>query len=542
MHSNEEAPAGISQTIDRAIRILVRGRWLIAATAFVVTIGTILVLLYLPNRYMSEATIFVTHQKVPERYVVSTMTADISQTLDAMSQEVLSRPRLLAMIDELGLYPDKRNHLAPEKLMEVARRDVSIEPLRDRLNAFKISFVAGNPQLAHAVTSRLTALFIEYNLKTRSDQATTTTEFLREQLELAKQKLTDQEKQLRDFKMQHLGELPEQQQGNVAILAGLETQLDNIMATRNQAQQQRLYLESMLRGYRRSGQLPVATAAIPARPVSPQEAARRELARLQLERKRLLAVYTALHPEVEKIEAKLKAQETFVNRLRGDGDVERSRSTEPAADAQSDSGLLSDTALDAEDDIGVAQLKSQLRANDLELQNSAKKEQRLRSEIEQYRQRLNLTPVREQQLTSMQRDYDLIRQHYGDLLKKEQESQLATNLERRQEGQQFRLADPPTMPTLPSSPKRVKISLAALAAGLLLGCALAVLKEMRDSSLQTESDASSRLALPVLVGIPLFLTPAEQRLRSRRRVVEAMVGASLLIVIAFAELYVYRHG
>ena len=174
------------------------------------------------------------------------------------------------------------------------------------------------------------------------------------------------------------------------------------------------------------------------------------------------------------------------------------------------------------------QLTSQLQANAFEIDNLNKKEQKLRTEIDQYRSRLNLTPVREQQLTSMQRDYDLLRQHYGDLLRKEQESQLATNLEKRQEGQQFRLADPPNLPTRPSSPKRIKISLIALLGRT--GCRLRAClfgSRLRNSPFHKESDVSS-LALPIVIGVPRFFTPAEERNRSWKRGFEWCAGFVLL--------------
>ena len=167
-----------------------------------------------------------------------------------------------------------------------------------------------------------------------------------------------------------------------------------------------------------------------------------------------------------------------------------------------------EVAPDPEEDLGVVQLRSQLQANAFEIENLNKKEQKLRTEIDQYRSRLNLTPVREQQLSSLQRDYDLLRQHYGDLLRKEQESQLATNLEKRQEGQQFRLADPPNLPTRPSTPKRIRISLVAFLGGLVVGGGLAFLLEMKKAPFHKESDVSS-LALPIVIGVPRFLTPAE---------------------------------
>jgi hypothetical protein len=142
----------------------------------------------------------------------------------------------------------------------------------------------------------------------------------------------------------------------------------------------------------------------------------------------------------------------------------------------------------------------------------------------------------------MQRDYDLLRQHYGELLKKEQESQLSTNLEKRQEGQQFRLADPPTLPTRPSSPKRMKISLMAFAGGLVLGCVFAFLADLRNSTLNSEADLSGRLALPLVIGVPLFFTEAEKRTRSRKRALEWIAACALLFIIAVAEMYVYRRG
>ena len=162
-------------------------------------------------------------------------------------------------------------------------------------------------------------------------------------------------------------------------------------------------------------------------------------------------------------------------------------------------------------------------------------------DIDQYRSRLNLSPVREQQLTSLQRDYDLLKQHYGDLLKKEQESQLATNLEKRQEGQQFRLADPPNLPIRPSSPKRVQISLIAIAVGLIAGSAIAILADLKRNAMHTEGDVST-LALPLVVGVPLFITPVEVRNRSIKRAVECFAGSLLRIIVAVAEMYILQRG
>jgi protein tyrosine kinase modulator len=505
-----ESEGNLSQTLDRLMGLFIRHRWLIIGTASAIALTTIGVSFQIPNEYTSQATILVDAQKVSERYVVPTTNSNVIQALEAMEHEVLSRPRLLAIIDELGLYPKEKERLAPEQLIELMRENFSIEPFtrpgQNVANTFQISFTASNPQLAQQVTTKLTALFIEQNLKTRSEQATTTTTFLHEQLELTKKELTSQEERLRDFKMQYLGELPEQRQGNVAILTGLETQLSNVMSNRNQAQQQRLYLQSLVNEHRR-----------------------RELSRLHSERRKLLMAYTPQHPAVVKVDQEINRQQNA---------VPDPRST--SAPQLGEDRLTEGTPV-LEEDLSIVQLTGQLQANALEINNLTKKEQTLRSDIDQYRSRLNLTPMREQQIASLQRDYDLLRQHYGDLLKKEQESQLATNLEKRQEGQQFRLADPPNLPSRPSKPKRLKISLAALLGGLVIGCALAFLAEIRRSSFHTEDDATS-LALPIVIGIPRFFTPAEVRRQSLQRNFEWCAGVVLLLAVVAAEYFVYRHG
>ena len=505
--AENESETDLGLNIGWVLGLLTRRRWVIIGTASAIALATIAASFQIPNQYTSEATILVDAQKVSERYVVSTTNSNVVQALEAMEHEVLSRPRQLAIIDELGLYPEQKQRLAPEQLIELMRDNFSIEPFvrpgERNANTFRISFTASSPELAQKVTDRLTALFIEQNVKTRSDQATTTTTFLHEQLEITKSELASREEQLRDFKMKFLGELPEQQQGNVAILAGLETQISNVMSNRNQVQQQRPYLQSLLNEHRQ-----------------------RELSRLQAERKALLIKYTPQHPAVVKKDEEIQQQEVLVN----DSKI-ASR-----LDLHSIEGF---STLDQ--DASMAQLIGQLRNNTLELENLSKQEQKLRAEINQYRSRINVTPVREQQLTSLQRDYDLLRQHYGELLRKEQESLLATNLEKRQEGQQFRLADPPNLPTRPSKPKRLKIALGALACGLVLGCAFAFLAEVKNRSFHTEEEVSN-LALPMVIGVPRVFMPGERQQLARKRTFEWCAAMMLLFAVVAAEYFVYRHG
>jgi polysaccharide chain length determinant protein (PEP-CTERM system associated) len=522
-------------SLNKLLTVAIRRRWWVLIPASVIALGACLTSQLLPPRYESEATILVERQQVPERYVTANTTTDVREELLVMTDAVLSRTQLLQIIDEFGLFPNERKRLVPEELVELMRGNIKVEPsqkgseTRD-LNAFKISFIGVDPHSAQEVTTRLTTLFISENNKSREEQSVGTTNFLADELEVTAAELKQQESRVRDFKMRYLGELPEQQQGNLAILAGLHSQLQNTMATLGRAREQQAYLQSLLSQYEN-----LAAAGVPSpgtMTASPAETIRAELTRLRNEKADLLARYTAKYPDVAKVDEEIKETEALL-----------AASTQAAAPTKD--GTVQESpksAKSSERDATTAQLKSQLEANRLEIQNATEDAEQTKARIAEYQRRLNLTPVREQELADLLRDYNLSKLHYEDLLSKKTQSELATSLERRQQGQRFRIIDRPSLPMKPTSPDHVKISLAGLAAGIAVGVALAFLAETRDHSLRDEQELRRIFAFPLMVGVPTLLSKVEERRRSRVKALEWFVGAALCLLVCATEFYVYRRG
>jgi polysaccharide chain length determinant protein (PEP-CTERM system associated) len=457
----------------------------------------------LPDRYSSEATLLVVQQQVSQRFVEDGATTTPAAAVQAITRVILSRSRLLGIVNELGLYAKERQRLPQQQIAEKMQKDVVVEPLYDDAGrtdflAFKISFTAGTPQLAQATTSRLTSLFIEENSRARGDQAARTAEFVTAELEEAKKKLDEQERRLQEFKMNNLSELPEQQQANLAVLTDRRMQLQNVLASLSRLQQQRLVLES-------------AVSA--------------NLATLQSERANLLTRFTPRHSEVIKKDQEIRRLNAILERIKTDG----------RGVADPSIGVLPA-------DPAIAQLASQADAMASETQGLSQDKQRLESEIATYQNRLSLTPVREQQLAAILRDYDLYKKDYTDLLGKQLQSQQSVSLEERQEGQQFRMVDPPTLPVFPSSPKRLKLSLGGLGAGIFLGFAVGFLIDMKNHSFHFEREISRGFKLPLVVAIPLLSTPAERRRRIWTGAIEAVAAGAIILAISAAEVYVYRHG
>jgi len=521
--------------VNKVLEVSLRRRWWLLVPTFVLGMSACVIALLLPNRYTSEATILVEHQQEAERFVAPNTSYDVREALLVMTEAILSRARLLQIIDEFDLYPKVRKRGVPEDLVDLMRRNITIAPVgrgpeNRNVNAFMISFTDADPRLAQDVTAKLTTLFIEGNQRSREEQSVGTTSFLEEQLQTAAGDLKRQQARVRDFKMHYLGELPEQQQGNLEILTGLHMQLQNTMSALSHAREQQVYLESLLSQYRNMPPAPVAATGPVA--VSPAEAVRAELTRLKNQRADLLSRYTDKYPDVVKIDEQIKESEALLAAL--------TKASEPVKDATVKEN--SNPADSLARDTTLAQIKSQYEANRLEIQNAMADQQQLQSRIEDYQRRLNMTPLREQELADMLRDYNLAKQNYDDLLSKKTQSQLATNLERHQQDQQYRIIDPASLPMKPSNPDHVQIGLGGLVAGIAVGVALAFLAESRDHTIGDEKDLSRLFAFPLMVGLPTMLSAGEERSRSRVKALEWLVGATLSLLVCATEFYVYRRG
>ena len=507
-----------------------RRRWLFAAlfAGWALVVG---VSWFLPARYRSETVILVEQQKVPERYVESNIGNDMQQRLQNITQQILSRTRLLEIATNYHLYASEGKTDA-DTLVERMRKDIGIELVKanqNQLTSFKVSYSAFTPQRAQQITGELTSLFIEDNLRNRQQKSEDTTAFLENELQSARADLTRQEERLGEFKSRYLGELPEQLQGNVQILGGLQSRVQSATEALNQAEQQRLYLDSLLsqykslRGAAGDGDLSTATTV---------PALERQLEKMRNQVNDISARYTPQHPDVVRLKQQIAATEKLKEKIEQDA----------KSGKKTDSSLPAATPADIQAMSPVLQLESQIKANQLEIANRRREMKELEAEIRQYEGRLNLTPVREQQLAAITRDHQQSRAHYESLLAKKQQSEMATNLEKRQQGEQFLVLDPPNLPLKPYFPNRFKFSLAGVGFGVFLAIGLVVLLETADARIYREEDLRDLTTTPVLAGIPPLRTPTEAQDQSRRVWLEAAAAALLLAFIPVLTLFAYLKG
>jgi polysaccharide biosynthesis transport protein len=488
----------------------------------------------LPPRYLSSTLILVEQPTMPKDYVTPNVNDDLQERMQSITQQILSRTRLMHIIDQFKLYAGRAQR-SPDQKVEMMRKDITIELVRDERNqitAFNVSYSSRSPLLAQQVTSELTNLFINENLEVRQQQSEDTTQFLEAQLETARKTLSDQEEKIREFKGQHVGEMPGQLASNLQILQGLQSQLQNEEDALNTAHQQHVYLQTLADQYRALQGTPKngdgTTMGLPALD--------QELDKLKAQLADLRSHYTDRHPDVRKLKDQIaqteKMREQFLASMNTKG-AEAGDGTNPGGNAATQSADPAQASL-------LAPIQSQLRSNQLEITNREHSIAALKAKVDDYQGRLNQEPIREQQLADLTRGYEQSQANYDDLLKKKNESKMATSMELLQQGERFRIVDPPSLPIKPDFPNRLKFCGIGLGVGLALGVVFAGAFEMMDDRIYDEKEFSKLLPVAVISEIPAIARP-EDELRERRLMwlgwaVGAVVSATILVGSALSYL------
>jgi len=489
----------------------------------------------LPPRYQSTTLILVEQPSMPKDYVTPNVSDNLQERMQSITQQILSRTNLLHIIDQFHLYSREHAEPSPDDKVGGMRKDIVIELVRDTRNqitAFNVSYMSGNPQLAQKVTGELTNLFINQNLEVRQQQSENTTEFLENQLEAARKDLAAQEDRVRQFKGQHVGEMPGQLATNLQILQGLQGQLQTAEDSLNAARQQRVYLQTLADQYR-ALQGPVKSSD--GTPVG-LPAVDQQLQKLRSQLADLSSHYTDRHPDVRKVKEEIARTEKLRDQLLAGLKNKPSDGATQAGDGSIGS------ATDATQATMLAPIESQLRSNQLEISNREHSIAALKAKVDDYQARLNTEPIREQQLADLTRGYEQSKANYDDLLKKKNESKMATSMELLQQGERFRVVDPPSLPTKPDFPNRLKFCGIGLGIGLALGVFVAGAFEMADDRLYSEKEIKSLLPVPVICEIPVIGTPADGSSGHDKAWRGWAAAAVVVAMIAAGSIFSYLRG
>jgi polysaccharide chain length determinant protein (PEP-CTERM system associated) len=480
-------------TMDDYLAMLRRRLKVILIPALLAPLAGFSVSYFFSSKYTSQSLVMVEGQKVPEGIVQPVITADLTQRVASLQQQVLSQSSLQPMLERTGLVKPGENVY---DAIEVIRNNMSVEPVETDLSqigttkrksggqsspvpGFYVSYTAANPREAQQLCNELTSLMLGENLKSREDVARGTTDFLSKQVEDTKHNLDDLDSKLAAFKKQYMGQLPGDEDNNLKILMGLNSQLDANTQTLSRAQQDKAYTESLL-----AQQIAAWKSA---QGSSNPQTLQQQLAQLQAQLIDLQARYTADHPDVIKTQADIREVK------------KRLDETNNASNAAAGTTPEKESGSDPPE---IRQLRLQVHQYEDLIAQASRDQKKLQQEISVYEGRVALSPAIEEQYKQLARDYDNTQKVYQDLLANKSKSDIALRMEQQQEGEQMRLLNPASVPDSPSFPNRVFFAGGGLGAGLALGAGIALWLEFRDKSIRNQADAEAALELPMLVAMP----------------------------------------
>lgn len=508
------------QGFDEYWAIVLRRKWWILGPLFFGWAIVFASAWILPKSYISSSTILVEPPKVPSNLVAPNVEVDLADRVQSMSTQVLSRTRLLNLIERFQLYPgySYSQDLQVEKMREDIHMDMitgeSNISSKPELVGFKISYKAPDAAAAQKVTIALTSFFVDENVRASQEQSEATTLFLDSQVRALGQTLADQEARVRAYEAQHDGSLPQQLNSNIQILNGIQQQLQAAQAQKERALQNQAYLNSVQSQYQNMSEAQLVPTSID----NQLDNARSALAAME-------AHYTDDHPDVRKLKETIASLEKLKKDMASE--AREKMDTDDATPAQ------------VQGQMPLIQLRTQMRVNKEEIQKADNTIRRLSQEGQVYQARLNATPAVETEMTDMMRDFGNMKKEYAELLAKKQQSALATSLEKQQQGAQFRIIDPPSLPDKPYFPDRFKFSLAAIGAGFAFAVLFGFGVEFLDDRIRGEQALMEAVDLPIMVEIPPLSTPKELR-RARWAPRLALVATVLiLILLPSGVAYVY---
>ncbi len=490
---------------------------------------------YLKTPKVYEATSLLSYQK---QKVTNKMSPDsqISDVVSTLTQIVTSRTNLEKIISNLNLYPEAREILPIEDVIEMMRKKIAIKPMRN-VDIFTISFTGGKPGEIVKVTNELAAKFIEENLKYRQERASDTSAYTRDELQMAKQVMDKKENAMRDFKLKYYNEMPEEKATNVARLISLQEQYQSAQGNIQELERTLFLIQEQMNSREKNVESTFSLdfdLDLDEEYTEFADGNTQRLEEMKLILAQLLLKYTEKHPEVKRTKKKITKLEKEVSQAQ-DNDA-----SSPPSLPEAEKNSVNSPEFNV--DMVFLQLDTQRKNVETSIADIRQGLPVIKKKIEQYEKWVAGVPIRETEWSSLTREYGQLKRHYDYLVSQDLAAKSMLNMERKQRGSRFKIEDPARYPTKPIKPDFFMILGGALAVGLGLGFGLTLLLDFFDTTFRDGDSMTAYLGLPLISTIPYIETEKEVKKRKLYTAFSfGFLGCSCISILALF-FYVWRKG
>jgi len=487
---------------------------IIGCLLLAVSVGFV-IYLTTPKVYESTASIIYQKQKINPSKPSRDEEKLIDEMVNTVTQQVVSRTSLEKIIQEFNLYPEMREKLPIEDVIEQMRtQHIHVRVEKTKGNVFTVSYQGTEPRVVMRVTNALASKFIEENLRVREERATETSSYIQDELRMSKESLDKKDALMRDYKLKYYNEMPDQRQSNMERLNALHEQYQATQTNIHTLEQTRLLVSEQLASQR--NRTNSAGSAVSTSGESNTLAA----ARLNLQG--LMARYTPDHPAVKRAEGQVKQ-------------LEAEQQNNPTA---SNAPRRTASAASADNSSFAVQLKE----IELNLKTLREESEKILVQTKTYQGWIDTTPIREAEWVALTRDYNELRKYYDTLLAQSLTAAAAESIEMRQKGSQFKMIDPAYLPEKPMHGNFLKFIMIAIGAGLAGGFGIALGLDIMDTSFKTIQELESFLKIPVTCALPLIVLEAERKQAKRKNIIWYCIFTAWLLLLITGAVALWLRG
>lgn len=500
----------VEQVLSYA-RAVWRRRWVIMATAWIVSVVGWAYVYFLENRYQAQARVYVDTQSLL-RPLLSGMAVqpNTSQQVAMMTRTLASRPNLEKVARMTDLDLRAKTPQQQEALYSGLAAAISLQG-SDRENLYTISYQNTSPDLAKRVVQSLLTIFTESSLGGARKDISNTQKFIDDQLKAYEAKLLEKEKQLEEFKRRNIGTMPGQGGNFYTKLNEATLALEQAKLDLEEASNRKKQLQQQLDDQEEVLSMPMPGGAV-------SSALDGRIAALQTQVDNLRLRYTDLHPEITRTKQ-------LIARL-----LDQKKQEEEALKAQPKGAIKAQNPVYQQLSIAIAEAD----ANMASLKTRVAQIQNKRNELSRSVDRV---PLIENEFTQMMRDYEVYRSNYANMLARRETAALSGEVESKTDVVEFRVIDPPRVPSKPAWPNRPLLVAAVPLGGVGLGLALAFLLTQLRPSVESRRQLLDLTSYPLLGTVSMIETDVARRRKRRSNLIFTAGGGGLILALLAQMIY-----
>ena len=505
------------------LKILRRRKWFIILPTIAIATAVAWVVIKLPDVYQSTTLIVVKPSTLPTSVVMTNTEDNLTRQLASISQVVTSRSSLEPLVEKYDLYKVERSRgEAMESVIDNMRADIKVNlntSRNDITNGFDISFRYRDPKTTQAVLTELAGKYISVQTQNTVDSTGAARTFMDNQVNEARAALSEVDKQILEFKAQHVGELPSEAEALFNQLAGLREEQKALISEVGRMQDRRAAAVTQLATVKAArAQAIIDTAENVTDP------------KTTLAYSQLVTRKAALQGDLTRMKQELREKHPDVIAKQKEIDQVQEQMDADIA-AWKDKIKEKEERLKKNPDVAYAAAEQEIKLTEGEIKRQQALLAQNETQIASIVERINKVPGVEVALSAIERDYQTKKAALDALLAQQQKISLGAEAASQQQGEGIQVIDPANLPSQPVAPKRLMLSSFGIAAGLAVGLLLVLVFEgPRLLTIQNSEDARHYTGLPVLLAVPELLTPQEARAIPRRRKLLLVAGVIATIV------------